>query len=68
MLRFLSDWDGFFLELVNNYFTGTATRIEGLSLEMLEEETVRRHRQAYDPTFYPWVGLEPRNALLQKER
>ncbi len=45
-------------ELVNNYFTGTATRIEGLSLEMLEEETVRRHRQAYDPTFYPG-GLEP---------
>ncbi|MDH5641874.1 MAG: glutamate synthase-related protein, partial [Nitrospira sp.] len=35
-------------ELVNNYFTGTATRIEGLSLEMLEEETLRRHREAYD--------------------
>lgn len=40
-------------ELVNNYFTGTATRIEGLSLEMLEEETVRRHNNAYDKTFFP---------------
>ncbi len=45
-------------ELVNNYFTGTATRIEGLSLEMLEKETVVRHMNAYDPTFYPGT-LEP---------
>lgn len=45
-------------ELINNYFTGTATRIEGLSLEMLEEETVRRHKNAYDPLFYPGA-LEP---------
>lgn len=45
-------------ELVNNYFTGTATRIEGLSLEMLEEETVRRHKNAYDNTFFPG-NLEP---------
>ena len=37
-------------ELVNMYFTGTKTRIEGLTLEMLEEETLRRHRQAYDDT------------------
>ncbi len=40
-------------ELVNLYFTGTPTRVEGLSLEMLEEETLRRHRNAYDPTWYP---------------
>ncbi|MBI3395661.1 MAG: glutamate synthase subunit alpha, partial [Spirochaetia bacterium] len=40
-------------ELVNIYFTGTPTRVEGLSLEMLEEEAVRRHRNAYDPTWYP---------------
>ncbi|MCC5813204.1 MAG: glutamate synthase large subunit, partial [Leptospira sp.] len=45
-------------ELVNNFFTGTATRIEGLSLEMLEEETVRRHKNAYDHTFFPG-NLEP---------
>jgi len=40
-------------ELVNLYFTGTATRVEGMSMEMLEEETVRRHKNAYDPTYYP---------------
>ncbi len=45
-------------ELINNYFTGTATRIEGLSLEILEEETVKRHSNAYDPTFFPGT-LEP---------
>ncbi|MCB1142135.1 MAG: glutamate synthase large subunit [Leptospiraceae bacterium] len=45
-------------ELVNNYFTGTATRIEGLSLEMLEEETTLRHKLSYDVTFYPG-NLDP---------
>ncbi|MCW7490756.1 glutamate synthase large subunit [Leptospira meyeri] len=45
-------------ELVNTYFAGTQSRIEGLSLEMLEEETVRRHKAAYDPTFFP-NNLEP---------
>ena len=36
-------------EIVENYFTGTPTKIEGLSLEMLEEETIRRHTVALDP-------------------
>ena len=36
-------------EIVENYFTGTATRIEGLSLEMLEVETIKRHKHALDP-------------------
>ncbi len=36
-------------EIVENYFTGTPTRIEGLSLEMLEEETIKRHTHALDP-------------------
>ncbi len=45
-------------ELVNNYFTGTMTRIEGLSLEMLEQETCRRHFQAYDPVWFP-KSLDP---------
>ncbi|MCS7205634.1 MAG: glutamate synthase large subunit [Leptospiraceae bacterium] len=40
-------------ELVNLYFTGTPTHIEGLSLEMLEEETVRRHRKAFDKNLIP---------------
>ncbi len=34
-------------EIVENYFTGTATKIEGLSLEMLEEETRRKHKAAF---------------------
>ncbi len=36
-------------EIVENYFTGTSTRVEGLSLEMLEEETIQRHVHALDP-------------------
>ena len=36
-------------EMVENYFEGTPTRIEGLSLEMLEQETIRRHIHALDP-------------------
>ena len=40
-------------ELVNNYFTGTRTLVEGLSLEIVEEEALRRHRLAYDHTEHP---------------
>ncbi len=45
-------------ELVNMFFAGTPTKIEGLSLEMLAEEVSRRHHAAYDPLNYPGV-LEP---------
>ena len=31
-------------EFVDTYFTGTATRIEGVGLDEIAEETVRRHR------------------------
>jgi glutamate synthase (NADPH/NADH) large chain len=34
-------------EFVSRYFTGTATRIEGVSLKEIAEETVRRHRDAF---------------------
>jgi glutamate synthase (NADPH) large chain len=34
-------------EFVNKYFTGTATRIEGVGVEEIAEETVRRHRDAF---------------------
>ncbi len=40
-------------ELVNLYFTGTSSRLEGMSVEMLEQETVRRHCEAYDPLLHP---------------
>jgi glutamate synthase (NADPH/NADH) large chain len=35
-------------EVVEYYFTGTPTKIEGLSLEMLEKETVLRHKNAFN--------------------
>ncbi|WP_337185971.1 glutamate synthase large subunit [Phenylobacterium sp.] len=34
-------------ELVDTYFTGTATTIEGVGLAEIAEEAVRRHRDAY---------------------
>src|SRR5229473_1926312 len=34
-------------EFVAEYFTGTATRIEGVALAEVAEETVRRHRDAF---------------------
>jgi glutamate synthase domain-containing protein 2/glutamate synthase domain-containing protein 1/glutamate synthase domain-containing protein 3 len=36
-------------EIVNKYFTGTPTKIDGLSLEMLEKESRKRHFLALDP-------------------
>ena len=34
-------------EFVAEFFTGTATRIEGVGLDQIAEETVRRHRDAF---------------------
>jgi len=34
-------------EFVSEFFTGTATRIEGVGVEEIAEETVRRHRDAF---------------------
>ncbi|MGH6782573.1 MAG: FMN-binding glutamate synthase family protein, partial [Sphingomonadaceae bacterium] len=34
-------------ELIETYFTGTATTIEGIGLAQIAEESVRRHRDAY---------------------
>lgn len=34
-------------QLVEKYFTGTATTIEGIGLKEIAEESVRRHRDAY---------------------
>ncbi len=34
-------------EFVNKYFTGTATRIEGVGLSEIAEEAMRRHRDAF---------------------
>ena len=34
-------------EVIENYFTGTHTKIEGMSLEMIEQETIKRHKAAF---------------------
>ena len=36
-------------ELVDRYFTGTPSRIEGIGIREIGEETLRRHGQAYTP-------------------
>ncbi len=37
-------------DLVDRYFTGTPSRIQGIGLREIGEETLRRHRAAYAPT------------------
>ncbi|HUI54604.1 MAG TPA: glutamate synthase large subunit [Bryobacteraceae bacterium] len=36
-------------DLINHYFTGTASRIEGVGLDVLAEEAIRKHRHAFQP-------------------
>ena len=36
-------------ELIDRYFTGTPSRVEGIGLREIGEETLRRHRVAYEP-------------------
>jgi glutamate synthase (NADPH/NADH) large chain/glutamate synthase (ferredoxin) len=36
-------------ELVDRYFTGTPSRIEGIGIREIGDETLRRHRLAYEP-------------------
>jgi glutamate synthase domain-containing protein 2/glutamate synthase domain-containing protein 1/glutamate synthase domain-containing protein 3 len=36
-------------KLIEQYFTGTASRIEGVGLEVLAEEAIRKHTHAFQP-------------------
>ena len=36
-------------ELIDRYFTGTPSRVEGVDIRDIGEETLRRHRVAYEP-------------------
>ncbi|HET8654557.1 MAG TPA: glutamate synthase large subunit [Longimicrobiaceae bacterium] len=45
-------------EVVERYFTGTASRIGGIGILQLAEETLRRHRAAFD-TALPRERLDP---------
>ena len=40
-------------ELVDRYFTRTPSRIQGIGLDVVEEETLQRHRSAFDDPFVP---------------
>ena len=31
-------------DLINKYFFGTASKVEGINLDEIEEETIRRHK------------------------
>lgn len=43
-------------EVIKRYFTGTPSRIEGIGLYEIAQETLLRHKQAYSPT--PWRLLD----------
>ena len=36
-------------DVINRYFTGTPSRVEGIGIREIGEETLRRHRLAYEP-------------------
>ena len=40
-------------DLVERYFTRTPSRIQGIGLDMVEEETLQRHRSAFDDPYVP---------------
>ena len=40
-------------DLVDRYFTRTPSRIQGIGLDIVEEETLQRHRSAFDDPFLP---------------
>ena len=46
-------------QLVDKYFTGTASRISGVGLDVLAEETRRKHQSAFLPVGESEVDLEP---------
>ncbi|GKS59304.1 glutamate synthase [Nitrospira sp.] len=40
-------------DLINRYFTGTPSRVQGIGTREIGEEVLRRHRQAYQPVAMP---------------
>ena len=46
-------------ELVDNYFTGTVTKLGGVGLDVIAEEVARRHATAYPPS-----GISPAHRVL----
>ena len=53
-------------DFVAKYFAGTATRIEGVGLAEIAEETVRRHRDAFgDSPIYATRSMSAANMPLR---
>ena len=40
-------------DVVNRYFSGTPSRIQGIGLDIIEEETLQRHRVAFNDPYLP---------------
>ena len=40
-------------DVVERYFTGTPSRIQGIGLDVIEEETLQRHRAAFNDPYLP---------------
>ncbi|MBI5136198.1 MAG: glutamate synthase large subunit [Nitrospirae bacterium] len=49
---------GLTTEVVERYFTGTASRLEGIGIAEMTEETLRRHRKAFPARPVPSLPLE----------
>ncbi|HLX59935.1 MAG TPA: glutamate synthase large subunit [Planctomycetota bacterium] len=45
-------------DVVDKYFTGTASRIEGIGFDVIAEETLARHRRAYPERDVPVEALD----------
>jgi len=55
-------------QLVDRYFTGTASRIGGVGLDVLAEEARRKHRYAFRPIPEYELELEPGGNLQYREK
>ena len=49
--------------VIEKYFTGTASRIEGVGLDVIAEEALRKHRHAFRPVTESETGAAPGRQL-----
>ncbi len=45
-------------DVIDRYFTGTSSRIGGVGLEQIAADTIKRHRQAYEPRMPGQLDLD----------
>src|SRR6185295_5494692 len=46
-------------DFVDQYFTGTSSRVEGVGIDVIAEEVIQRHRRAYPDRAVREPDLEP---------